>query len=47
MTENDNNILAKKNDFADAVISGKIKISDDSWENFRPILEKIKELSKI
>lgn len=45
--ENDNNILAKKNDFADAVISGKIKISDDSWENFRPILEKIKELSKI
>lgn len=45
--ENDNNILAKKNDFADAVISGKIKISDDSWENFRPILEKIQKLSKI
>ena len=45
--ENDNNILAKKNDFANAVISGNIKISDDSWENFRIILEKIKKLSEI
>ena len=45
--ENDNNILAKKNDFANAVINGSIKISDDSWENFRTILEKIKKLSEI
>ena len=45
--ENDNNILAKKDDFANAVINGSIKISDESWENFRPILEKIKKLSEI
>lgn len=45
--ENDNNILAKKDDFANAVINGKIKISNESWENFRPILEKIKKLSDI
>ena len=45
--ENDNNILAKKDDFANAVISGNIKIGDESWENFRPILEKIKKLSEI
>lgn len=45
--ENDNNILAKKDDFANAVICGNIKISIESWENFRPILEKIKKLSDI
>ena len=45
--ENDNNILAKKDDFANAVISENIKISIESWENFRPILEKIKKLSDI
>ena len=43
--EFDNNLLAKKDDFAKAVISNYIKISNDSWENFRPILEKIKKLS--
>ena len=45
--ENDNNILAKKDDFANAVVSGHLKISDESWENFRPILEKIKKLSEL
>lgn len=45
--ENDNNILAKKDDFANAVISENIRISIESWENFRPILEKIKKLSDI
>ena len=45
--ENDNNILAKKDDFANAVVSGYLKISDESWENFRPILEKIKNLSEL
>lgn len=45
--ENDNNILAKKDDFANAVVSGYLKISDESWENFRPILEKIKKLSEL
>ena len=45
--ENDNNILAKKDDFANAVVSGYLKISGESWENFRPILEKIKKLSEL
>ena len=45
--ENDNNILAKKDDFANAVISENIRISIESWETFRPILEKIKKLSDI
>ena len=40
-----NEALEKKDDFAKAVISNYIKISNDSWENFRPILEKIKKLS--
>lgn len=43
--EFENNLLAKKDDFAKAVISNYIKISNNSWENFRPILEKIKKLS--
>lgn len=45
--EKDNNLLAKKDDFANAVINKNIKISDESWENFRPILEKIKKLSEL
>ena len=45
--EKENNLLAKKDDFANAIINGSIKISNESWENFRPILEKIKMLSEI
>lgn len=43
--ENDNNLLAKKDDFANAIVNNIINISNESWENFRPILEKIKKLS--
>ncbi len=45
--ENDKNILAKKDDFANAVVNGFINISKDSWENFRPILNEINKLSKL
>lgn len=45
--ENDNNLLAKKEDFANAVVNNIINISNESWENFRPILEKIKMLSEL
>lgn len=43
--ENDNNLLAKKEDFANAVVNNIINISNESWENFRSILEKINKLS--
>lgn len=45
--ENDKNILAKKDDFANAVVNGFINISKDSWENFRPILNEINKLSNL
>ena len=44
LDENDSNIALPKNDFAEAIYNGKIKISDKSWENFRPIFEMIKEI---
>ena len=37
----DNNILAKKADFADAVKNDQIQISQDSWNNFKHIFDKI------
>lgn len=45
--ENDNNLLAKKDDFANAVVNNIIDISNKSWENFRPILLKIQMLSEL
>lgn len=33
------NHLAKKIEFADAIQSDEIKISQESWENFRPIID--------
>lgn len=36
-----NSIALSKNDFADAVTSEEINISDESWQNFRPIFDKI------
>ncbi len=36
---NENNLLAKKDDFADAIIDNIITISDQSWENFRHIFD--------
>lgn len=45
--ENDNNLLAKKDDFANAVVNNIIDVSNKSWENFRPILKKIQMLSEL
>lgn len=41
------NVLAKKNDFAEAILHDKIQISDESWENFRPIFDKIKVICEL
>lgn len=38
---NDNNVLAKKIDFANAINEDLIQISQESWDNFRHIFEKI------
>lgn len=40
----DNNILAKKEDFANAVVNGDIAISQQSWENFRETIDVINQL---
>lgn len=42
--KNDNNVLAKKDDFAEAVLNGQVEISNESWENFRHIFDKLKEI---
>ena len=44
--EQEDNILAKKDDFANAILSGEIEISKESWNNFNPIFEKIREILK-
>lgn len=38
---NENNVLAKKADFADAISKDQIQISQESWNNFSHIFEKI------
>ncbi len=45
--ENDNNVLAKKNDFAEAILHDKISISDESWENFRQIFDRIRQICEL
>lgn len=40
----ENNILAKKSDFADAVKNNQIHISQDSWDNFKHIFDKIETI---
>ena len=42
--ENDTNIALSKNNFAEAVYNGTIAISNESWENFRPIFKRIDEI---
>ena len=42
--ELEENILAKKDDFANAISSGEIEISEESWNNFKPIFETIKSI---
>lgn len=41
---NDKNLLATKNNFAEAVLNGQVEISNESWENFRHIFDKLKEI---
>lgn len=40
----DNNILAQKDDFANAVINGDVTISQQSWENFRATIDVINQI---
>ena len=40
----ENNHLAKKDDFAEAVVHDRIIISNQSWQNFMPIFETIGEI---
>ena len=40
--EQEENILAKKDDFANAISADEIKISEESWNNFKPIFETIR-----
>ena len=40
----ENNYLAKKDDFAEAIAHDRISISDESWQNFTPIFELIREI---
>ena len=42
--QKDNNVLAKKDDFAEAVLNGQVEISNESWENFQHIFDKLKEI---
>ena len=42
--ENEVNILAKKDDFANAIASGEIEISENSWENFNAIFDTIRQI---
>ena len=43
----DNNILAKKVDFANAIANEDIAISQDSWKNFRHLFEKIEQIIQL
>lgn len=42
--EEDNNCLAKKDDFAEAIKNGYIHISNESWNHFKPIFELLSEI---
>lgn len=43
----ENNYLAKKSDFAQAVAEGTIEIADASWENFRHIFDTIAAIENL
>lgn len=45
--KDDNNCLAKKDDFAEAIVRGEITISMDSWNNFIGIFDMIKNIISI
>ena len=42
--EQEENILAKKDDFANAISADEIEISEESWNNFKPIFETIRSI---
>ena len=42
--KNNKNVLATKNHFAEAVFNDQVEISNESWENFRHIFDKLKEI---
>ena len=44
--KDDNNHLAKKDEFAEAIKNDKIQISIDSWNNFNPIFDTIRDTLK-
>ena len=44
--KDDNNHLAKKDEFAEAIKNDKIQISTDSWNNFNPIFDTIRDILK-
>ena len=41
---NDNNHLAKKNEFVEAIENEQIEISQQSWENFLPTIDIINQI---
>lgn len=44
--KSENNYLAKKDDFAEAIKNDKINISNESWNNFNPIFDTIRDILK-
>lgn len=43
----DINLLAKKDEFAEAVVNDQIEISQESWENFRPTIDLINQIIEL
>lgn len=44
--DNDDNCLAKKDEFAEAIKNGFIHISNESWNHFKPIFDLIREITQ-
>lgn len=44
--DNDDNCLAKKDEFAEAIKTGFIHISNESWNHFKPIFDLIREITQ-
>lgn len=45
--DTDTNLLAQKDDFAEAVVKGDIAISQQSWENFRATIDVINQIIEL
>lgn len=43
----DVNYLAKKEEFAEAIVNDQIEISEQSWENFRPTIDLINQIIEL